>query len=65
MIISDINIPHIDGLELIQQVRAIPQYKFTPILILTTETSAEKKSIDKSSDVTGWIVKPFNPNTLL
>ncbi|NGN98142.1 response regulator [Grimontia sp. S25] len=65
VIISDVNMPNMDGLEFVRQVRAVPQYKFTPILMLTTETSAEKKSMGKSAGATGWIVKPFNPDTLL
>lgn len=65
VIISDVNMPNMDGLEFVRQVRSVPQYKFTPILMLTTETSAEKKSMGKSAGATGWIVKPFNPDTLL
>lgn len=65
VIISDVNMPNMDGLEFVRQLRAVPQYKFTPILMLTTETSAEKKSLGKSAGATGWIVKPFNPETLL
>lgn len=65
VIISDVNMPNMDGLEFVRQVRAVPQYKFTPILMLTTETSTEKKSMGKSAGATGWIVKPFNPDTLL
>ncbi|MBV7297854.1 response regulator [Enterovibrio paralichthyis] len=65
VIISDVNMPNMDGLEFVRQLRAVPQYKFTPILMLTTETSAEKKSMGKSAGATGWIVKPFNPDTLL
>lgn len=65
VIISDVNMPNMDGLEFVRQVRAVPQYKFTPILMLTTETSAEKKAMGKSAGATGWIVKPFNPETLL
>ncbi|ODQ00217.1 MULTISPECIES: response regulator [Salinivibrio] len=65
LIISDVNMPVMDGLEFVRQVRGVPQYKFTPILMLTTETSAEKKSAGKAAGATGWIVKPFNPDTLL
>lgn len=65
VIISDVNMPNMDGLEFVRQLRTVPQYKFTPILMLTTETSAEKKSMGKSAGATGWIVKPFNPDTLL
>lgn len=65
VIISDVNMPNMDGLEFVRQVRTVPQYKFTPILMLTTEASAEKKSQGKAAGATGWIVKPFNPDTLL
>ncbi len=65
VIISDVNMPNMDGFEFVKRVRTQPQYKFTPILMLTTESSAEKKSLGKSVGATGWIVKPFNPETLL
>ncbi|WP_054674952.1 response regulator [Parasalinivibrio latis] len=65
VIISDVNMPVMDGLEFVRQLRTVPQYKFTPILMLTTETSSEKKSQGKAAGATGWIVKPFNPDTLL
>ncbi|UXI03835.1 response regulator [Photobacterium sp. TY1-4] len=65
VIISDVNMPNVDGLELVRQLRATAQYKFTPILMLTTETSPEKKAAGKQAGATGWIVKPFNPDTLL
>jgi two-component system chemotaxis response regulator CheY len=65
VIISDVNMPNMGGLELVKELRAKPQYKFTPILILTTETSAEKKMEGKQAGATGWLVKPFNPETLL
>ncbi len=65
VIISDVNMPNMDGLEFVRQLRGVSQYKFTPILMLTTETSAEKKTLGKAAGATGWIVKPFNPETLL
>jgi len=65
LVISDINMPRMDGITLIRQLRAMPTFKFTPILMLTTESSAEKKSEGKSAGATGWIVKPFNPDQLL
>ena len=65
LVISDINMPRMDGISLIRQLRAMPTFKFTPILMLTTESSAEKKSEGKSAGATGWIVKPFNPDQLL
>ena len=65
LVITDINMPVMDGLTLIKQLRALPEYKFTPLLTLTTESSAEKKSEGKQVGATGWIVKPFNPEQLL
>lgn len=65
MIITDLNMPNMDGIELIRQVRALPDYKFVPIVMLTTESQAEKKSVGKEAGATGWIVKPFKPEQLL
>jgi len=65
LVISDINMPNMDGIALIKELRKLPDFKFTPILMLTTESSAEKKSEGKSAGATGWIVKPFNPDQLL
>ncbi|WP_087022290.1 response regulator [Thaumasiovibrio subtropicus] len=65
VVISDVNMPIMGGLELVKALRGNPQYKFTPILMLTTETSAEKKQQGKAAGATGWLVKPFNPDTLL
>ena len=65
LVISDINMPNMDGISLIKELRSLPSFKFTPILMLTTESSAEKKSEGKAAGATGWIVKPFNPDQLL
>lgn len=65
VVISDVNMPNMGGLELVKALRDKPQYKFIPILMLTTETSAEKKKQGKDAGATGWLVKPFNPDTLL
>ena len=65
LILSDINMPRMDGLEFTRQVRAIAQYKFVPIVLLTTESHAEKKQQGKAAGATAWIVKPFSPNQLL
>ncbi|HAS7759949.1 response regulator [Vibrio cholerae O139] len=65
VIISDVNMPVMTGFEFVKAVRMQSQYKFTPILMLTTETSPEKKQEDKAVGATGWLVKPFNPETLL
>ena len=65
VIITDLNMPNMDGFELMRQLRANPKYKFTPILMLTTESDDAKKSVGKEAGATGWIVKPFNPEKLL
>ena len=65
LVISDVNMPVMDGITLIKELRALTDYKFTPILMLTTESTSDKKQEGKSAGATGWIVKPFNPDQLL
>lgn len=65
VIITDLNMPNMDGIELIRALRADATYKFTPILMLTTEGDATKKQQGKDAGATGWIVKPFNPEKLV
>lgn len=65
MIITDLNMPNMDGIELIKQVRSKPAYKFMPIIMLTTESQDEKKQAGKAAGATGWIIKPFKPDQLL
>ncbi|MGD9389213.1 MAG: response regulator [Thioalkalispiraceae bacterium] len=65
LVISDVNMPNMDGLTLIKELRALPNFKFVPMLMLTTESSSEKKMEGKAAGATGWIVKPFNPEQLL
>ncbi len=65
MIITDLNMPNMDGISLIKQVRANAAYKFIPIVMLTTESQAGKKQEGKSAGATGWIVKPFKPEQLM
>ena len=57
--------PNMSGLELTKELRAISSFKFTPILLLTTESAADKKSEGRAVGATGWIIKPFNPETLV
>jgi two-component system chemotaxis response regulator CheY len=64
-IITDVNMPNKDGITLIKDLRAIANYKFTPMLTLTTESGMEKKMEGKAAGATGWIVKPFDPDQLL
>ncbi len=65
MLITDLNMPNMDGFELIKQVRAMAQFKFIPIIMLTTESQADMKQKGKAAGATGWIVKPFKPEQLL
>jgi len=65
LVLTDINMPNMDGVSLIKELRALPAYKFIPMLTLTTESGAEKKMEGKRAGATGWIVKPFSPDQLL
>ncbi|PHR55579.1 MAG: response regulator [Arcobacter sp.] len=64
LIITDLNMPVMNGLELLKELRALPATKRTPVLMLTTETKDELKTQGKALGLTGWIVKPFNPTQL-
>jgi len=64
-VVTDVNMPNKDGITLIKDLRALPNYKFTPLLMLTTEAGMDKKQQGKEAGATGWIVKPFNPDQLL
>ena len=65
MLVTDLNMPNIDGIDLIQQVRQKPGNRFMPIIMLTTESQPEKKSAGKTAGASGWITKPFRPEQLL
>jgi two-component system chemotaxis response regulator CheY len=65
LVLSDVNMPNMDGIALTKELRLLPEFKFTPILILTTEAGTDKKQDGKAAGATGWIVKPFNPDQLL
>jgi two-component system chemotaxis response regulator CheY len=65
LIITDVNMPRMDGITLVARLRALPEFKFTPILVLTTESDASMKQKGKVAGATGWIVKPFSPEKLL
>lgn len=65
LVISDVNMPRMDGITLVHELRALSTYRLTPLLLLTTESSQEKKLEGKRAGATGWIVKPFNPQQLL
>ncbi|BCG64566.1 MAG: two-component system, chemotaxis family, chemotaxis protein CheY [Methyloprofundus sp.] len=64
-VVTDVNMPNKDGITLIKDLRALPAYKFVPMLMLTTESGMDKKQQGKAAGATGWIVKPFNPDQLL
>jgi len=65
VVITDVNMPNMDGISLCKELRKLPSFKFTPILMLTTESSTDKKQEGRGAGATGWIVKPFNPDQLL
>ena len=65
MIVTDQNMPGMDGLTLISALRKRPQYLKTPIIVLTTEMSEDMKLKGRQAGATGWMVKPFHPDTLL
>lgn len=65
LIISDVNMPIMDGITFCQEVRKLSAYRFTPILILTTESSSDMKAKGKAAGATGWLVKPFSPDALI
>jgi len=65
MVITDLNMPEMDGIELIKQLRTKPATKFTPIVMLTTESQETKKQEGQHAGASGWIVKPFTPEKLL
>ena len=64
LVLTDQNMPNMDGLTLIRSLRALPSYARVPILMLTTESSDEMKSKGRTAGATGWLVKPFDPNRL-
>jgi two-component system, chemotaxis family, chemotaxis protein CheY len=65
MVITDLNMPEMDGIELIKQLRGKADYKFIPIVMLTTESQEGKKQEGKQAGASGWIVKPFKPEQLM
>jgi two-component system chemotaxis response regulator CheY len=65
LVLTDVHMPRMDGITLVRELRALLNYKFVPMLILTTESSQEKKMDGKRAGATGWIVKPFLPDKLI
>jgi two-component system chemotaxis response regulator CheY len=64
MVITDVNMPEMDGLKLVRALRERPHYRFTPILVLTTEAGVEMKQRGREAGATGWLVKPFDSDRL-
>lgn len=65
LVLTDLNMPRMDGIQLIKALRSHMRYQYTPLLMLTTESSTEKKQQGRDAGATGWIVKPFDPEQLL
>lgn len=65
IVVTDVNMPNMDGITLVKELRALANYKFVPLLLLTTESADDKKQAGKAAGATGWMVKPFNPEQLL
>ena len=65
LVLTDVNMPRMDGITLVRELRALEGYRYVPMLVLTTESGQETKQRGKQAGATGWIVKPFNPEQLL
>jgi two-component system chemotaxis response regulator CheY len=65
LVLTDVNMPRMDGITLVRELRALASYKFTPVLVLTTESGSDTKQRGKQAGATGWIVKPFSPEQLI
>jgi two-component system chemotaxis response regulator CheY len=64
LVITDVNMPELDGLALLRRIRSLPSFRFTPVLILTSESGADMKENGRAAGATGWLVKPFDPDQL-
>lgn len=65
LIITDVNMPNMDGITFVQEVKKLPDYKFTPMMMLTTEAAEDKKQAGKAAGAKAWLTKPFQPQTLM
>lgn len=65
LIVSDVNMPGMDGLTMVSEIKKMPKYKFTPIIMLTTEAGADKKEQGKAAGAKAWMVKPFKPEQMM
>ena len=65
LIVSDVNMPNMDGITMVKEIKQNPAYKFTPVIMLTTESQESKKTEGKAAGVKAWMVKPFKPDQML
>lgn len=65
LIISDVNMPNMDGISFVKAAKLLPAYKFTPVIMLTTEAGADKKAAGQAAGAKAWVVKPFQPAQML
>lgn len=65
LIISDVNMPNMDGLTFVKEVKKLPAYKFTPVIMLTTEAGEDKKAAGQAAGAKAWVIKPFKPDQML
>jgi two-component system chemotaxis response regulator CheY len=65
LIISDVNMPNMDGISFVKEVKSRPEYKFTPVIMLTTESADSKKAEGQAAGAKAWVVKPFQPQQML
>ena len=65
LVITDLNMPRMDGIELLKRIRSSPTYRFVPVIVLTTESQDGRKQAGKAAGATGWIVKPFSGEQVL
>ena len=65
LVLTDVNMPHMDGISLVRELRGLANYKSVPILVLTTVSGADNRKLGKEAGATGWLLKPFSPEELL
>ncbi|ANJ66334.1 two-component system response regulator [Halothiobacillus diazotrophicus] len=65
LVISDVNMPNMDGITFVKEMKNIPSYKFTPVIMLTTEAGADKKAEGQAAGAKAWVVKPFQPEQMI
>ncbi|HEY9051592.1 MAG TPA: response regulator [Gammaproteobacteria bacterium] len=65
LIISDVNMPVMDGISMVKEIKTMPAYKFTPVIMLTTESGTDMKEAGKEAGVKAWVIKPFKPDQML